>query len=58
MRSDSVEAELKETAVRYIDEYKWGWGIALRLIKRQFAVQLSDKELREIYRRAKEEYDD
>lgn len=58
MLPDSVEAELKETAVRYIDEYKWGWGIALRLIKRQFAVQLSDKELREIYRRAKEEYDD
>lgn len=58
MRSDSVEAELKNTVIRYIDEYGWGWGIALKLINRKFTASLTDKELREVYRQAKEECDE
>lgn len=58
VRSDSVEAELMNTVIRYIDEYGWGWGIALKLINRKFTASLTDKELREIYCQAKEACDD
>ncbi len=55
MVSGNAEAELKSTVLRYIDEYNWGWGIALKLIKRKFNAELSEKELREIYKQTKHE---
>ena len=35
---------------RYVDEYKWGWGIARRQLKFRFGVDLTITELQRLYK--------
>lgn len=48
------DAELIKTLLRYIDEYKWGWGIARRQLRMRFNVDIPVPELQRIYKQAKE----
>lgn len=35
---------------RYVDEYKWSWGIARRQLKFRFGVDLTITELQRLYK--------
>lgn len=46
--------DIINTLLRYIDEYKWGWGIARRQLRMRFNVDIPVPELQRIYKQAKE----
>ena len=48
------DADLITPLLRYIDEYKWGWGIARRQLRMRFNVDITVPELQRIYKQAKE----
>ena len=50
----TYNANLIEALLRYIDEYKWGWGIARRQLRMRFNVDITVPELQQIYKQAKE----
>lgn len=39
---------------RYVDEYKWGWGVVRRQFRMRFNVDIPVPELQQIYKQAKE----
>lgn len=41
--------DIINTLLRYIDEYKWGWGIARRQLRMRFNVDIPVPELQRIY---------
>jgi hypothetical protein len=47
------DADLITTLLRYIDEYKWGWGIARRQLRMRFNVDIPVPELQQIYKQSK-----
>lgn len=46
--------DIINTLLRYIDEYKWGWGVARRQLRMRFNVDITVPELQQIYKQAKE----
>ncbi len=54
VRLNQFDADLITPLLRYIDEYKWGWGIARRQLRMRFNVDITVPELRRIYKQAKE----
>ena len=42
--------EIRGELLRYIDQYRWGWGMARKLINRQFSGHFTEVELKRIYR--------
>ena len=54
MTAYAYNADLIEASLRYIDEYKWGWGIARRQLRMRFNVDIPVPELQRIYKQAKE----
>lgn len=38
---------------RYVDEYKWGWGVARRQLKFRFGVDYPITELKSLYKQVK-----
>ena len=38
---------------RYVDEYKWGWGVARRQLRMRFNVDIPVPELQHIYKKSK-----
>lgn len=54
VRLNQFDADLITTLLRYIDEYKWGWGIARRQLRMRFNVDITVPELQRIYKQAKE----
>ena len=34
---------------RYIDEYKWGWGITKQLVNRFYGTQYTTADVKKIY---------
>lgn len=54
VRLNPFDADLIITLLRYIDEYKWGWGVARRQLRMRFNVDITVPELRRIYKQAKE----
>lgn len=38
---------------RYVDEYKWGWGVARRQLKFRFGVDFPITELKSLYKQVK-----
>ena len=38
---------------RYVDEYKWGWGVARRQLRMRFNVDIPVPELQQIYKQSK-----
>ena len=51
---NQLDTNLITTLSRYIDEYKWGWGIARRQLRMRFNVDITVPELQRIYKKAKE----
>ena len=50
---NQLDTNLITTLSRYIDEYKWGWGIARRQLRMRFNVDITVPELQRIYKQAK-----
>ena len=48
-----LDANLITTLSRYIDEYKWGWGIARRQLRMRFNVDIPVPELQQLYKQSK-----
>ncbi len=48
------DSDIIITLLRYIDEYKWGWGIARRQLRMRFNVDIPVPELQQLYKQAKE----
>lgn len=46
--------DIINTLLRYIDEYKWGWGVVRRQLRMRFNVDIPVPELQRIYKQAKE----
>ena len=44
--------EILASVTRYIDRYGWSWNLARRLINRRFGTDLTEKELKRLYREA------
>lgn len=53
VRLNQFDADLIITLLRYIDEYKWGWGIARRQLRMRFNVDIPVPELQQIYKQSK-----
>ncbi len=49
VRLNQFDADLITPLLRYIDEYKWGWGIARRQLRMRFNVDIPVPELQRIY---------
>lgn len=45
--------DIINTLLRYIDEYKWGWGVVRRQLRMRFNVDITVPELQRIYKQAK-----
>ncbi len=54
VRLNQFDADLITPLLRYIDEYKWGWGVARRQLRMRFNMDITVPELRRIYKQAKE----
>ena len=50
---NQLTPNLITTLLRYVDEYKWGWGIARRQLRMRFNVDITVPELQRIYKQAK-----
>ena len=50
---NQLNTNLITTLLRYVDEYKWGWGIARRQLRMRFNVDITVPELQRIYKQAK-----
>ena len=50
---NQLNTNLITTLLRYVDEYKWGWGIARRQLRMLFNVYITVPELKIIYKQAK-----
>ena len=53
MTAYAYNADLIEALLRYIDEYKWGWGIARRQLRMRFNVDIPVPELQQLYKQSK-----
>lgn len=49
----TYNANLIEALRRYIDEYKWGWGVVRRQLRMRFNVDIPVPELQRIYKQVK-----
>ncbi len=49
----TYNTNLIEALRRYIDEYKWSWGIARRQLRMRFNVDIPVSELQQIYKQSK-----
>ena len=54
VRLNQFDADLITPLPRYIDEYKWGWGVVRRQLRMRFNVDITVPELQRIYKQAKE----
>ena len=50
---NQLDTNLITTLSRYIDEYKWGWGIARRQLRMRFNVDIPVPELQQLYKQSK-----
>ena len=50
---NQLNTNLITTLLRYVDEYKWGWGIARRQLRMRINVDITVPELQRIYKHAK-----
>ena len=50
---NQLDANLITTLSRYIDEYKWGWGIARRQLRMRFNADITVPELQQLYKQSK-----
>lgn len=53
VRLNQFDADLITPLLRYIDEYKWGWGVVRRQLRMRFNVDITVPELQRIYKQAK-----
>ncbi len=53
VRLNQFDTDLITTLLRYIDEYKWGWGVARRQLRMRFSVDITVPELQQLYKQSK-----
>ena len=49
------EKEIPSTLTRYIDGFGWSFNMARRLINRTFGTEYTDKQLKKLYKKNKED---
>lgn len=50
-----IDEEIPSTLTRYIDGYGWSFNMARRLINRTFGTEYTDKQLKKLYKKNKED---
>lgn len=51
-----MQEQLKERLVRYIDDYGWNWGVAMRQINGFFGTSYTIPQLQMMYKRIRNKY--
>lgn len=53
MTTTVIAEYILPTLVRYIDQYRWSWSRAARIINLYYGTEHTEKELKKLYQRAK-----
>lgn len=48
---EKYDKKLIDAIIRYVDEYKWGWGVVHRQIRLHCGCHVTVPELQRLYRR-------
>lgn len=58
MFDETLAEPLDDVILRYVDEYRWGWGVVHRQMRLHCGVDLTTPELKALYRDAKSRRDE
>lgn len=51
-----MQKQLEERLMRYIDDYGWNWGVAMRQINGFFGTSYTVQQLQMMYKRFRNRY--